>query len=144
MAGVRTFGPKRALGNMLQQRWAQPFPRTGGVLYAEAKSNAFKRRCKARRPRPVTTLLLLRERLGNRRRHSHITLSVSFAERAKIGFMREHGRPCDLDLRYVAGILFSENALFITTRLRICDCNKPLVQGRKSLPQCCRHPPQHV
>jgi len=47
MAGVRTIGPKRALGNTLQQRWAQPFPRTGGVLYAEAKNNAPQRSRKA-------------------------------------------------------------------------------------------------
>jgi len=50
MAGVRAIGPKRALGNTLQQRWAQPFPRTGGVLYAEEKITTPRRSSK---PPPV-------------------------------------------------------------------------------------------
>jgi hypothetical protein len=37
MAGVRTIGPKRAQRDSLLQRWAQPFPRTGGVPYAIRK-----------------------------------------------------------------------------------------------------------
>src|SRR5712672_1869978 len=39
--------PEEGAGKTLQQRWAQPFPRTGGVLYAEAKNNAPRRSWKA-------------------------------------------------------------------------------------------------
>src|SRR5712691_2131824 len=52
MASVRAIGPKRAQRNKLPKKWAQPFPRTGGVFYAEAKTNPPRRSCKRGRFTP--------------------------------------------------------------------------------------------